>query len=57
MAFFKPNNETGSPEYEMDMVMLDNGIIRTMTIDYGDFSMTADLVDVKPIATAKCAKP
>lgn len=54
MAFFAPNSETGSPDYEMDMVLLDNGIIKSMTIDYGDFSMNADLVDVKPVSAPKC---
>ncbi len=55
MAFFAPNSETGSPDYEMDMVLLDNGIIKTMTIDYGDYSMTADLVEVKSLGAAKCS--
>lgn len=56
MAFFAPNSETGSPDYEMDMVLLDNGIIKTMTIDYGDYSMTADLVEVKALGAPKCSQ-
>ena len=55
MAFFAPHSETGSPDYEMDMTLLDNGIIKTMTIDYGDYSMTADLVEVKALSPAKCS--
>ncbi|MBY0429314.1 MAG: cell envelope integrity EipB family protein [Alphaproteobacteria bacterium] len=55
MAFFAPNSETGSPDYEMDMTLLENGIIKTMTIDYGDYSMTADLVEVKALSPAKCS--
>jgi hypothetical protein len=55
MAFFAPNSETGSPDYEMDMTLLDNGIIKTMTIDYGDYSMTADLVEVKALSAPKCS--
>ena len=55
MAFFAPNSETGSPDYEMDMTLLDNGIIKTMTIDYGDYSMTADLVEVKALSPVKCS--
>ncbi len=54
MAFFAPHSETGSPDYEMDMTLLDNGIIKTMTIDYGDYSMTADLVEVKALPPANC---
>lgn len=55
MAFFAPNSETGSPDYEMDMVLLDNGIIKSMTIDYGEYSMTADLVEVKALPPTKCS--
>lgn len=55
MAFFAPNSETGSPDYEMDMTLLDNGIIKAMTIDYGDYSMSADLVEVKALAPVKCS--
>ena len=55
MAFFAPNSETASPDYEMDMTLLDNGIIKTMTIDYGDYSMTADLIEAKPVPAAKCS--
>lgn len=56
MAFFAPKSETDSPDYEMDMVLLDNGVIKTMTVDYGDFAMTADLIDVKPLPASKCSK-
>jgi hypothetical protein len=55
MAFFSPDSETGSPDYEMDMTLLDNGIIKTMKVDYGEFSMIAELADVKPLPAAKCS--
>lgn len=55
MAFFAPDSETGSPDYEMDMVLLDNGIIKTMIIDYDDFAIRADLTDIKPLPAGKCS--
>lgn len=57
MAFFAPNSETSAPDYEMDMVMLDNGVIKAMTVDYGDFSMRAELVEVVPLPAACAAAP
>jgi hypothetical protein len=55
MAFFAPNNDRGSPDYEMDMVLLDNGVIKSMRVDYGDFSMTADLIKAESLPAAKCS--
>lgn len=49
------NKETGEPDYEMDMVMQDNGIARTMTIDYGDFSVAGVLVEIEKGETFPCA--
>jgi hypothetical protein len=57
MAFFAPNSQTSAPDYEMDMVMLENGVIKSMTVDYGDFSMRAELVDIKPLPSACAATP
>ncbi|MBI3419514.1 MAG: DUF1849 family protein [Proteobacteria bacterium] len=57
MAFFAPDNERGSPDYEMDMLLLDNGVIKSMRVDYGDFSMSAELVKAEPLPVAKCAAP
>jgi hypothetical protein len=57
MAFFAPDNERGSPDYEMDMVLLDNGVIKSMRVDYGDFSMSADLVKAEALPAPKCTAP
>jgi hypothetical protein len=54
MAFFAPDNDRGSPDYEMDMVLLENGVIKNMRVDYGDFSMNAELVKADPLPMAKC---
>jgi hypothetical protein len=57
MAFFAPDNERGSPDYEMDMVLLDNGVIKNMRVDYGDFSMVAELVKAEDLPRSKCTAP
>src|SRR5262249_43854439 len=46
MAFFKVDTETGEPDYEMDLTLLANGIAKSMRIDYGDFSVTGNLIAV-----------
>lgn len=48
-----------SPTYELSFVVYENGIIRRMRLDYGDFALTGKLVklDLKPVkvnAGGKC---
>ncbi len=58
MAFFAPDSKgNGQPDYEMDMVLLENGIMKSMTIDYGDFAMKAELVNVESLPPSKCKAP
>jgi hypothetical protein len=37
------------------MVLLDNGVIKSMRVDYGDFSMSADLVKAESLPPSKCS--
>ncbi len=54
MAFFAPDSQSSAPDYEMDMVLMDNGVIKNMTVDYGDFTMRADLASVVPLNSSAC---
>lgn len=54
MAFFKTGSETGEPDYEMDLNLLDNGVARHMKIDYGDFSVTGNLEEVQALPPQNC---
>jgi len=54
LAFYAPDDQTGEPDYEMDLVLQANGIARAMTIDYGDFAVTGVLVSVEPAASVSC---
>jgi EipB-like len=54
LAFFPsdPNSET--PDYELGMLLLDNGISRDMTIDYGDYTINAKLSKIEPLGKPHC---
>ena len=54
LAFFKPDTETGEPDYEMNLNLLSNGIARTMQIDYGDFSVIGVLSDIEALPAPGC---
>jgi len=54
LAFYKPDTETGEPDYEMNLNLLANGIAKTMRIDYGDFSVSGILSDVEPLPAPHC---
>lgn len=49
MAFFKPSDDSGEPDYEMDLTLLSNGVARAMRIDYGDFSVSGTLKAIEPL--------
>ncbi len=49
LAFYKPEDQTGQPDYEMDLTLQANGVARSMSIDYGDFTVSGLLVSVEAI--------
>ena len=54
MAFFPLSKPESEADYEMDVVLHDNGIISDMLIDYGDFSVTQRLVALEKLANPPC---
>ncbi len=54
MAFFKVDDETVEPDYEMDLNLLANGVARSMRIDYGDFSVIGTLATVEALPRPHC---
>jgi len=59
LAFFAPDSTTsgtdsGEPDYEMDMDLLANGVIRSLHIDYGDFSVTGTLSALEALPAPAC---
>ena len=55
-VFPKQSTEDEQPlsDYEMTMDILENGIIRDMTVDYHNFSVTQTLVAIEPVTEDKC---
>ena len=54
MAFFPLNRQESEADYEMDIVLHDNGIISDMLVDYGDFSVTQKLVALEKLDVPAC---
>ncbi|HAX92167.1 MAG TPA: DUF1849 domain-containing protein [Rhodospirillaceae bacterium] len=56
LAFYKPQGAGSEPDYEMDFVLQSNGIARSITIDYGDFTITGTLVKLESQPALSCAE-
>ena len=54
MAFFPLNKQESEADYEMNVVLHDNGIISDMLVDYGDFSVTQKLVALEKLDVPTC---
>jgi hypothetical protein len=54
LAFFPVRSDSASPEYEMSMLLLHNGIAEAMQIDYGDFVVNAVLETLEPLPRSGC---
>lgn len=54
MAFFPLLQPETGPEYEMDAVLRQNGVISTMRVEYKDFTVTQTLAALDPLDPAVC---
>jgi hypothetical protein len=54
LAFFPADQKAEKPDYELGMVLLDNGVSRDMVIDYGDYSIRAKLDDIEALPKPGC---
>ena len=54
IAYFKPAAKASEPEYEINFSMQPNGVVRRYAIDYGDFTIIAQLMKLEPLAAPKC---
>jgi hypothetical protein len=54
LAFFPPDQKVEKPDYEIGMVLLDNGVSRDMVIDYGDYAIRAKLDDIEALPKPGC---
>ncbi len=54
LAFFNLKEKGGEPDYEMDMMMQDDGIATDLHMDYGDFSVHGTLVGFSSLPRPGC---
>lgn len=54
MAFFPAGQGGDHPDYEMGIELQENGIVRGMTLDYGNFVIRAKLEKLEPMPRPKC---
>lgn len=53
-AYFKPAAKAAEPEYEINFSMQSNGVVRRYVIDYGDFTITAELMKLEELTSPDC---
>jgi hypothetical protein len=54
LAFFPADPKAEKPDYELSMVLLDNGVSRDMVIDYGEYAIRAKLDDIEALPKPHC---
>ena len=54
LAFFPADQKAEKPDYELGMLLLDNGVSRDMVIDYGDYAIRAKLDDIEALPKPGC---
>ncbi len=54
LAFYKPDRADSEPDYEMALLMQPNGIARSITIDYGDFTIVGTLAKLDSYPAYAC---
>jgi len=55
ISYYKPDNQDQeTPEYQVSMVLYENGVSGDMSLNYGDFILDAKLTDIKLLEVASC---
>lgn len=56
LSYFEPgkNQSDATPTYELAFLMFENGVVRSLTLDYGDFALKGDLKSLTFLETPKC---
>lgn len=54
LAFFARDVQQATPDYDTMMLLLDNGVIQSMLIDYGDFTVRAELQTLQALPRPQC---
>jgi hypothetical protein len=58
ISYFDPTKDSQdqTPAYELSFIMFENGVSRRLVIDYGDFAIKGELIDIQFLPPAKCDK-
>lgn len=54
VAYFDPKSTTGLPSYEISFHMQLNGVVPYYAVDYGDFTLKAQMSDIAPEVKPTC---
>ncbi|MDG5495195.1 MULTISPECIES: cell envelope integrity EipB family protein [unclassified Azospirillum] len=54
LAFFPTAPGEPLPEYETSMELLENGVMRSMLVDYGDFRVRMELENLEKVSSPAC---
>jgi len=54
LAFFPPGSNSETPDYELGMRLLANGVSQDMELDYGDYVVKAQLDEIEPLPKPAC---
>ena len=54
VAYFKPLATASEPSYEINFSLQPNGVVRDYEIDYGEFSIKANLLNVEEVGLPVC---
>ncbi|HEX7006019.1 MAG TPA: cell envelope integrity EipB family protein [Alphaproteobacteria bacterium] len=54
LAFFPQESKEAEPDYELSVLLYENGVVRDMVLDYSNFSLNAKLDKAEPLSKPKC---
>ena len=54
IAYFNPDDSSGIPDYELRLMLQDNGIVQSYSVNYGDFVLRADMLSLAPTDMPVC---
>ena len=54
LAYFDLSSDALEPHYELSVRLFDNGIAEELVMDYGDFTVNADINQIEPLAEPEC---
>ncbi|MGF1608203.1 MAG: EipB family protein [Kiloniellales bacterium] len=54
VAYFDPEDETAPPSFEQQLRLFANGVVDELVLDYGEFTLDAELADLQPLPPPDC---